>query len=483
MIREGKEEKKRIHLGGQITITLALVLMVAISLLLSMVEAARSAALEVTMECAAQSALYSLFAQYHKELAEQYDLLFIDSSFQSNMPSFQKMEEQLKYYMKQNCNAPADQFFWQTRDWYGINDWSCVVDKVRLATDSNSPSFYQQAVASVKDLVEVEFCEEILGWDTITKETEIDPWGLVEENEEKIKEAEMYNKGKEWSITEIYPELNIMNIYKSKDLLWIAGLEKMPSEKSINPLNTYGMRNPNSGSPELFPEIMEEPLQDVYFDEYILLKLGCITDRKGEGALDYQVEYVLCGQYKDFENLMKTCELLFLTRSAANMIPLTQSEEAKSIVETLSALAVLIDLPPDVTKPLIYMMWSAFEGLLDTRTLLQGGRIPLVKSYDDFQISLKGLTTFGAGIFDSAPEKGNITDGLSYKDYLRVFLLTVPRQTRITRCMDIIEANIRLTEGNEFFRIDGCVDMMEVQFSVETAFGHFYSLQRKYSYF
>lgn len=480
--KEGKVEH-RIRSKGQITIVLALVLMVVVSLLLSMVEAARSAALEVKLECAAQTAIYSLFAQYHKELANRYDLLFIDSSFQTNVPSFAAMEETLQFYTDQNCMAPKDQFFLNTRDWYGIENTICAVEAVRLASDSESPAFYQQAVAYMKDLVTADYCEDIQSWITVIDKESIDPDELVKKNKKSLENADgAYEGDGEWNITEIYPEFDLQRMFGDKEMVWFTGVNKPLSSKKISTLNTYSFRHKNEGSSELSPKGLTDPLQDIYFNEYILLKLGSFTGVEEGGALDYQTEYVLQGKGSDAENLFEMCKDIFLLRAAANMIPLSQSEEAKMIVETISAFAVLIDLPPDVVKPLLYILWAGAEGLLDTQDLLNGGRVPLMKAYKDFSISLKGITTVGEGLY-MRKIKTAITDGLCYEDYLRIFLTGVSRRTRISRCADMIEANIRLTEENEFFRLDACVDVVIVQISLETGFGHFYSLRRKYSYF
>lgn len=480
--KEGKVEN-RIRFKGQITVTLALVLMVVVSLLLSMVEAARSAALEVKLECAAQTAVYSLFAQYHNELANRYDLLFIDSSFQSNAPSFAKLEEILQEYMEQNCKVPKDQFFLNARDWYGIEKTICAVEAVRLASDSSSPALYQQAVSYMKDLVTADYCEDIKSWIKVVEKESIDPEELVRQNNKSIENAEEGYEGDEkWRITTLYPEFDLQKMFGEKELVWFTGVGKALSPKKINLQNTYSFRHKNEGSKELNPPKLTDPLQDIYFNEYILLKLGSYTGVEKDGALDYQSEYVLQGKSSDMENLLHMCKDLFFLRAAANMIPLAKSEEAKMIVETISSFAVLIDLPPDMVKPLLYILWAGVEGLLDTQDLLNGGRVPLIKSYQDFSISLKGITTPGEGLY-MRKEKHAITDGLCYEDYLRIFLLDVSRQTRISRCMDMIEANIRLTQGNEYFRLDACTDLIIVQISVETGFGHFYSIRRKYSYF
>ena len=263
MIKEGKEEK-RIQRKGQITVTLVLVLTVVISLLLSMVEAARSVALEVKMECAAQTALYSLFAQYHKELAEQYDVLFIDSSFGSDEPSVEKMEDILDYYLEQNCIAIRDEMFLSARDWYCITVSDSEIEKVRLATDSLQPSFYIQAVSYIRNIINADICEEVLRWNEVVGKQEITPENIEEANRANIEKVKKQGKvGDDWSITKIYPEYDIMKIFGSKNVLWFTGFERLPSTKSINLLNTYGLRNKNEGSRDMYVKHIPDLLEDV----------------------------------------------------------------------------------------------------------------------------------------------------------------------------------------------------------------------------
>jgi hypothetical protein len=72
--------------------------------------------------------------------------------------------------------------------------------------------------------------------------------------------------------------------------------------------------------------------------------------------------------------------------------------------------------------------------------------------------------------------------GLSYEDYLRLLLATMKKATLTERAMDIVEADIRKTLGNENFRMDACVDWIDAQMHVGSNFGHRYEIDRQKRY-
>ena len=59
------------------------------------------------------------------------------------------------------------------------------------------------------------------------------------------------------------------------------------------------------------------------------------------------------------------------------------------------------------------------------------------------------------------------TSGLDYNDYLQILLFTTSRHSLAFRCMDMIEQNIRLKPGKENFRIDSCMEGLEMETSLD----------------
>ena len=48
--------------------------------------------------------------------------------------------------------------------------------------------------------------------------------------------------------------------------------------------------------------------------------------------------------------------------------------------------------------------------------------------------------------------------------------------------MDVMEMDIRKTEGNEYFRIDGCIDSLLTEVTVESADGYACTIKRRWGY-
>ena len=71
---------------------------------------------------------------------------------------------------------------------------------------------------------------------------------------------------------------------------------------------------------------------------------------------------------------------------------------------------------------------------------------------------------------------------MSYQDYLGAFLYLQAEETTLKRLMDVMEADIRMTPGNENFRMDGCVDAITAQASVESGYGSSFQITRSYQY-
>ena len=72
--------------------------------------------------------------------------------------------------------------------------------------------------------------------------------------------------------------------------------------------------------------------------------------------------------------------------------------------------------------------------------------------------------------------------GLSYEDYLRIFLALSSLEEQTFRMMDLVEMDIRQTAGNETFRIDGCIDRLEASVTIESAYGYTVTVQKEAGY-
>ena len=99
------------------------------------------------------------------------------------------------------------------------------------------------------------------------------------------------------------------------------------------------------------------------------------------------------------------------------------------------------------------LAWSYLESVQDVRTLMTGGKVPLVKTDESWQTGLHELLTPLEAIRDR--DSGT---GLSYTEYLQGLLFLEGRTVKTQRTMDIMEMDIRRITGNNAFRMDLCMD-------------------------
>ncbi len=192
------------------------------------------------------------------------------------------------------------------------------------------------------------------------------------------------------------------------------------------------------------------------FKAYVSGYYSSYTHPSGNSCLAYQKEYILYGKKSDEKNLKAAVTRLMVLRGAANMACLyTDDRMSAQLSETAFLIGSLMLIPE--AEPLIKLLlaagWSYVESLIDVRALLEGKRIPYVKSADSWQADLSELIA----------SKGNIGEltrdapgGMSYDDYLAVLLLAASGRRLVPRAMDMTESEIR-GAGRQEFRLDACL--------------------------
>lgn len=102
----------------------------------------------------------------------------------------------------------------------------------------------------------------------------------------------------------------------------------------------------------------------------------------------------------------------------------------------------------------------------------------MMKTAADWKTGISNLIDFSGNIAD-----GEIAGhGLSYQDYLRIMLFLEDSGRKNMRAMDIMEMDIRTTEGNANFRMDACFDSYLSDISISSAFGYRCDIRKRYGY-
>ncbi len=475
---------------AHITVYLTLIFTLILSVFLSAFEAVRGSCLKVRMDNAVQTAIHSSFGEYHEVLFERYGLLFIDTSYMTDVPDYRKVEERLELYMGYNLQPEEEQSLLFARDWYDIEDYNVSLTNIRLATDDRGNVMRQQAVDYIGNYVGKDWVEEVQSWLAIVEQYEISSEEFEAYHKEVQQEKEacwQQNNllGEEWHVNAALPSLDFTNDYLGNfwgELINYNGTAI--STKAFNPWEHVSHRWNIQGT-EVLEEEGTDVTDEILFGEYILHKMGNYRNVRPDSKLDYQVEYILFGKSQDSMNLISMQETLFLFRGAANLTMLLSDSETQKKIETISQLGVLVDIPPELLQAIINVCWVVAESIDDVKKLMNGEEVYLLKRPKDFSVGLSNLLTGYYFVDNSSGSVGEeaLSVKLDYEDYLRFFLYLQPPVVKVFRCMDMMEADIRLTEGNDSFRMDGCADAISFEVGINSGYGYFYSMERKYSYF
>lgn len=470
---------------GYMTVYLALITGVLLSLILAVIEGARAGTIRMHIECCADMALDSALAQYHREMLEQYELFFIDTSYGSADPSYHRTEAQIRSYMEQNLH-PQDTFSIPfASDLTGLSVRGVQLLRAGIASDEGGAVLKYHIAEYMKDTSGISLAESILScgrqlnpWRGRNMEAE---WDQAEAalKEEIIHRKQLSDENWDGSIPETPSDA--VRSTRGEPILGAAaqGIElssaSIPaaSRASVRPLNRgTGLadgREPANGL-----------LNDGLLYTYILDRCGYLGSAKENSALSYEVEYILQQGTADRENLEKTAREILLIREAANLACLTGSGLRSQAAQAASLLASVLLMPEiqPAAEAVILFAWAYAESIKDIRILFQGGKIPLVKTEASWNTPFSRLLTYRSHMDDYRPSE----TGWSYREYLGALLFCRGADRAIAGLMDVMEQDIRKTAGNESFRIDGLIDGMEAEISVVSRFGGDYSIRRIYAF-
>lgn len=223
--------------------------------------------------------------------------------------------------------------------------------------------------------------------------------------------------------------------------------------------------------------IAKMAVSDVMLCEYMKRYFSSVQKQINAGKpLDYEWEYILCGKGSDKKNLESVIDRLVLLRSVINTAVLLSSSEKRETAHT-AALAVVgfTGMEPLIrfTQTLFLVLWGMAESLVEVAALLQGKKIPVVKTAKDIVVKFPELYRIGNAYImekaDHLPQKGGRSFG--YPEYVLLLMAGTAQDVRCYRMMDLMEWNIRDKEVSNF-HFGQCIDSFQVsgQFSYAAKF-------------
>lgn len=486
---------------GSITVFLALILSLVTALVCTGIESVRMAAARTQILNGADIGLYSLFGQFDREMLKDYDLFLLDGSCGQGSLDLASVYDNFSSYMKPVLKQNSQK----------LSVVQGGFSAYRLLTDEGGEPFYNQVVQYMKETLGSQGVSLLLDKmkDRKEKTEQAEQAGEQAENGDIIEnydaEMEENNRKNEEALAE--PEKNpeggeledgdnvtappqkvvnpisiIRRIRKMGILELVIPGNKGVYDGQVQAGTLLSRREKQKGMPMYEPEKTDTSYtSQILFQQYLMEKLGNYS-APGKGALKYQTEYILGGKTGDIENLKSVAGRLLLIREGVNMVHLVSDGTKRAQAAGLaSAIASAFLIPPatGVIEAAILLCWAFGESILDVRELFDGGKVPLVKSAADWQLSLENLPELLNGL-DSV-RRGS-EDGMSYEDYLQVLLLGVSREEKITRAMDMIELCVR-EKGRKNFRMDSCIVAAEVSVDVKANKRKVFNVTRAYGYY
>ena len=501
---------------GSITVFFALILSLMLALVCTSIESVRMAAARTQILSSVDIGLYSLFGQYDRTLLKDYDLFFLNGSGGGQELNLAAVYDNLESYMKPVLKQNSQKLSVVQGGFTGY----------RLATDEDGEVFYRQVVTYMKETLGAQGIQLLL--DRFREKEEkvrqaeeageqAENGGTLENYDSEMDAAardsqaagEQENSGSgeltDGSAgssgnssgdissgggnpggtvqTDVVNPIPILRRIRNMSLLDLV----VPAQKGISE-NQVSKRELLSGRTKAegmnMPGNVEADTSyssQLLFQQYLSDKLGSYMKPAG-GGLSYQMEYLLCGKDSDRENLKSVARRLLLVREGINFAGLLADSSKRMQVQALAlAIASGFLIPPAavIIEAALLFLWSFAESILDLRELLHGGKVPLVKNASNWQLSLENLPYLMEGL-DS--QRRSAEDGMDYEDYLQILLLAEPKNRKLERGMDMVEACIRSSTGNTGFRLDHCIEAIEASVDVQANRKKTFTVTKQYSY-
>lgn len=430
---------------GEVTAYLSLIFILLVTFVASVMESASIQNAKNYCRADVNRAVECVFAEYQKELLEEYDIFALEGSYETGTYEEQMLFDRLAYY--------------------GADSMKHRILRIQFLTDSGGQAFREQAAVYMEHKYGIDcvkkYLEETDAWETQEEETG-DYKELEQENQEALEELLNEN---ETALREEDNPIDYVKGLKSSPLLALVVPKNMQvSEKSLVLSDAVSHRELNTGYGDFSGKSgLQGAISSLLFGEYVMEHFTEASEEHKTGALDYQIEYILEGKASDKENLEAAARKLLLLRLVPNYMYLQtdsgKKAEAEAFALTLCSLLAVPAVTEAVSQALLFA-WAYGESVMDIRSLLAGNRVPFAKTKESWQLQLSGVLKLGTE--EDQSDGADTEGGLRYKEYLRMLLFLDKRRKLGMRTLDMIEQSLRTEKGQGYFRADQCISKVEI---------------------
>lgn len=452
---------------GEVTAFLALIFVLLVSFAGSLMESASLQSAKSYRRADMNRAVESVFAEYQRELLEEFEVFALDGGYESGSYSEQKVFDRLSYY--------------------GASGMEQQMKRVQLLTDKNGQAFLEQIAYFIESKYGLGSLNNLLGsmsdW-----EGQEEAAGQFQQTEESLYQelSGMLTDNELELPTEDNPLPNMQRLASTPLVELVMPKDKQVSDKSAAADGLVSHRSLRCGYGDFSDVAEPAELSKIALGEYILTHFSSAADggeNGGMGALDYETEYILSGKGSDRENLEAVLKKLAALRFVPNYIYLQGDAGKRAEAQALAlTLCTLIAFPAaaDALTQVLLLAWAFGESIMDLRSLMKGSGVPLTKTAESWQLSLSGLMKLGSQ--ETEQEGADTPGGMKYEEYLRVLLFLNHKQEMPLRVLDMVELCLRQEKGLSWFRADDCISRMEIVSTVSLRRGITYRFGTYYGY-
>ncbi len=453
---------KKAKMGkASITVFLSLLTILFIGFIMAMTEHARIFGLRQRLTSATDSAMDSLFSMYDCDLLDEFDLLLLN---EANLKDSKEPKDIVEHYLTMNLNSKLDHLLLSGSLYMG-NNVSVEIENTVSVIENEGELFARSVLEFMKYRtlgIALEKVQEQLEDIKKGEDARTEAQKEQDQGQENVqKQLAQKTEEEQEQYREVLEESWLDKIEKLKEDGWLNFV--MPFDQAASDYTITSSDLPSKWRTVNFTwyhSAISEIEESFLFTEYLLEHCRCFTSAEKTEGMAYELEYVLNGKVSDKENLKSTVNSLLLMREGLNLFSALKDSTLSSQAQiAATALVGWTGIYPAVKLTQFAMLagWSFAEAIVDVRTLLSGGRIPIIKNAESWTLSFSQIADFLDGdLFLTAKEQ----DGLTYDSYLRLLLYAKGRSDRRYYTMDVIQ--LRMRENNPSFSMTDCLGAVEV---------------------
>lgn len=485
-----KHNKRNTRTRGSVTIYLSISFTLLLSLIVYTIESCHLDAMVARSEAVTYISLDSLFGQYCLPLFEKFGLFCLNEQGLD-------LKSELTKYAEENCKPPAF-LLTNSHSFLRLNTENVDITKVEYITDTDGELFSEQicdyiSYLKMSDLAKALMDDASTEYPDAFKDDEngnldlsldnIDTGGLIA-YANKIESSNSENSNADNEVSREQSDTSnidaetfedsisdsIGHIIKNGLLSFIVNDPSKVSSNSVDkatlPSVTCQLSQDGvNASYGYYKDHADATFKKACVCEYVENTFGSYTNPDINSKLNYSMEYVIYGSDSDDVNFINCCLQLIALRTGLNLVHILTDKNKCNALEQIASITESLPIVRTIAKYTIMTIWATAEAILDIRDLVSGKSVPLIKTSDQWNLSLEGLKDFSK----TTTSKNAGTTGLSYERYLQMLMLLQNNISVYYRTMDLIQMDI-CANYNEDFRLSKCVTSIEASIEYRIPF-------------